>query len=103
LADGISAYNYHYHWRADMGPESDWPRVLSYLTSARDNGAVARGEFYLVEDRRIAPSSERVPADWQRNVFYPTRFSHRVLNMHHIPLIATVSSGWHLLKPFQLV
>lgn len=49
-ADGVSVYNYHYHWRADMGSESDWPAAMSYLTPLRDMASVSRGprhyQFY---------------------------------------------------------
>ncbi|MFN0169160.1 MAG: hypothetical protein ACKV22_22275 [Bryobacteraceae bacterium] len=43
-ADGISAYNYQYHWRTDIGPETEWPRVMSYLTGLRNRKDVAAGE-----------------------------------------------------------
>ena len=43
-AHGISAYNYQYHWRANLGSEDQWPRALSHLTELRDHDAVMRGE-----------------------------------------------------------
>ena len=41
-ADGISVYNYQYHWRSDMGSEDEWPRALSYLTRLRDRKSVSK-------------------------------------------------------------
>jgi hypothetical protein len=43
-ADGISVYNYHYHWRADMGSEAEWPGVMRYLTDLRELASVCRGD-----------------------------------------------------------
>ena len=43
-ADGISAYNYQYHWRGDRGPEDEWPRALGYLTALRERKAIGSGE-----------------------------------------------------------
>ncbi len=47
-ADGVSVYNYHYHWRADMGPEEDWPGVMQYLAEVRDAATVARGNRHYL-------------------------------------------------------
>ena len=41
-ADGISVYNYHYHWRSDMGSEADWPSAMGHLTPLRELSSVAR-------------------------------------------------------------
>jgi hypothetical protein len=35
-ADGLQLYNFHYHWRADKGRESDWPEVLYQMAQVRD-------------------------------------------------------------------
>ena len=43
-ADGVSSYNYQYHWRGDRGPEDEWPRALGYLTALRDRKSTAPGE-----------------------------------------------------------
>jgi hypothetical protein len=42
-ADGVSVYNFHYSWRADMGAEKDWPSVMQYLADLREPGSVERG------------------------------------------------------------
>ncbi|MDA0660111.1 MAG: hypothetical protein O3C60_14890 [Planctomycetota bacterium] len=42
-ADGVSVYNFHYSWRADMGAEKDWPGVMHDLADLRNAGSVARG------------------------------------------------------------
>jgi hypothetical protein len=42
-ADGVSVYNFHYSWRADMGAEKDWPSVMHSIADLRDAGSVARG------------------------------------------------------------
>jgi hypothetical protein len=42
-ADGISVYNYQYHWRTDIAPETEWPRVMSWLTGLRSAEAVRNG------------------------------------------------------------
>lgn len=59
-ADGISAYNYQYHWRADMGSEDDWPSALRTLTELRESGVVSRGNrqymFYPMWPRGKNPS-----------------------------------------------
>ena len=47
-ADGVSVYNYHYHWRADMGPEDDWPGVMQHLAEVRDPARVARGDRHYM-------------------------------------------------------
>ncbi|MDA1179019.1 MAG: hypothetical protein O2931_09510, partial [Planctomycetota bacterium] len=43
-----SVYNYHYHWRADMGPEDDWPGVMQHLAEVRDPARVARGDRHYM-------------------------------------------------------
>ena len=47
-AHGISAYNYQYHWRADIGREEDWPGVLDYLTSVRELSTIETGERHYL-------------------------------------------------------
>jgi hypothetical protein len=42
-ADGVSVYNFHYSWRADIGAEKDWPSVMQYLADLREPGSVERG------------------------------------------------------------
>lgn len=42
-ADGISVYNYQYHWRTDIAPETEWPRVMTWLTGLRDAASAKRG------------------------------------------------------------
>jgi hypothetical protein len=42
-ADGISVYNYQYHWREDIAPSTEWPRVMTWLTGLRDARTVRDG------------------------------------------------------------
>ena len=43
-ADGVSAYNYQYHWRGDRESDHGWPDALGYLTALREPKATAPGE-----------------------------------------------------------
>jgi hypothetical protein len=43
-ADGVSSYNFQYHWRGDRGPEGEWPRALEYLTALHERESSAPGE-----------------------------------------------------------
>ncbi len=43
-ADGISVYNYQYHWRGDRKSEHGWPGALTTLTELRAPDAITHGE-----------------------------------------------------------
>ena len=43
-ADGISAYNYQYHWRGDRASAQGWPGALTNLTELRDPDAISHDE-----------------------------------------------------------
>ncbi|MBM3739583.1 MAG: hypothetical protein FJW39_27770 [Acidobacteria bacterium] len=47
-ADGISLYNYQYHWRTDIAPETEWPRALGYVSSLGEKKSIrTRDRRYL--------------------------------------------------------
>jgi hypothetical protein len=43
-ADGISVYNYQYHWRGDRVSEHGWPGALATLTELREPDAIPHDE-----------------------------------------------------------
>ncbi len=60
-ADGISVYNYQYHWREDMGSVDAWPRALTSLASLRDPQEVAAGQrHYLFHPLWPGPATAKL-------------------------------------------
>ncbi len=57
-ADGISAYNYQFHWREDA---EMWPKALSFLTAIRFAGTLEGPRHYLFHalwDGNTSPTDE---------------------------------------------